>query len=100
MHRLTAAKVATIKKPGRYGDGGGLYLRVAEYETKRGLARSKNWLFRFAVAGKERLMGLGSIDTLSLKEAREKARECRKSLLDGFDPIEARRERRQHASVQ
>jgi integrase len=100
MHRLTAAKVATIKKPGRYGDGGGLYLRVAEYETKGGLARSKNWLFRFAVGGKERLMGLGSIDTLSLKEARERARECRKSLLDGFDPIEVRKERRQQASVQ
>ncbi|MFL6928794.1 MAG: Arm DNA-binding domain-containing protein, partial [Xanthobacteraceae bacterium] len=59
-----------IAEPGRYSDGGGLYLRVAEYETKAGLARSKNWLFRFERGGRERLMGLGSLDTLSLKDAR------------------------------
>jgi integrase len=92
---LTALKVGRLTKPGRYGDGGGLYLRVAEYRLKSGmLARSKNWLFRFERGGQERWMGLGPLDTLSLSEARAKARQCRQSLLDGDDPIEARRARK------
>ena len=36
-------------------------------------------------------MGLGPVHTISLAEAREKARECRKARLDGKDPIEGRR---------
>jgi integrase len=99
-NRLTAVKVAKLTEVGRYADGGGLYLRVVEYDTKAGRARSKNWLFRFERGGRERLMGLGSIDTLTLKEARERARECRKALLDGLDPIEVRRARRQQAAVE
>src|SRR6476469_4446750 len=38
--KLTALKVAREKRPGLYGDGGGLYLQV----TTRG---SKSWIFRF-----------------------------------------------------
>ena len=88
---LSALKVARVKAPGRYGDGGGLYLRVADYRLKDGTpARSKNWLFRFERNGRERWMGLGSFKTLSLAEARAKARACRKALLDSVDPIEAR----------
>jgi Arm domain-containing DNA-binding protein len=97
---LTGLKVARISKPGRYGDGGGLYLRVAEYRLKDGtLARSKNWLFRFERDGRERQMGLGSLNTLSLADARAKARDCRKALLDGTDPIEARLVRRQKSKL-
>ena len=93
---LTALKVARIKEPGRYGDGGGLYLRVAEYQLKDGtLARSKNWLFRFERNGRDRWMGLGSLKTLSLAEARAKAWDCRKALLDSIDPIEVRRAAKQ-----
>jgi integrase len=40
-------------------------------------------------------MGLGPVDLVSLAEAREKARECRKQLLDGIDPIKERRMKRQ-----
>jgi len=29
MPKLTARKVETVRDPGLYGDGGGLYLRVA-----------------------------------------------------------------------
>jgi integrase len=35
-------------------------------------------------------MGLGGAHTVSLAEARAKARECRQKLLDGLDPIEVR----------
>jgi integrase len=82
-NRLTAIKVAKITRPGRYGDGGGLVLQVSKWRTKA-------WLFRFERDGSERQMGLGPVSTLSLAEARERARECRKILLDGRDPIEAR----------
>lgn len=95
LNRLTALKVAKITQPGRYGDGGGLYLRVAEYSTKAGTARSKNWIFRYERGGSERHMGLGSIADLSLADARDKARECRRALLDGADPIDLRRVHRQ-----
>ncbi|MGO4319862.1 tyrosine-type recombinase/integrase, partial [Agrobacterium sp. MCAB5] len=69
-----------------YSDGGGLYLQVAK-------GGSKSWIFRFMIAGKPRYMGLGSIDTFSLREARERAKEARKLVADGIDPIDARRER-------
>jgi integrase len=88
-------RISRLNQPGRYGDGGGLYLRVAEYRLKDGtLAHSKNWVFRFERDGRDRFMGLGSLDTLSLAEARAKARDCRKTLLDGGDPIGARRQHR------
>jgi integrase len=83
-NRLTAVKVATIMRPGRYGDGGGLVLQISKWRTKA-------WLFRYERAGRERQMGLGPVSTLSLAEAREKARQARKLLLDGIDPIEARK---------
>ncbi len=97
VNRLNVLQVAKLNSPGRYADGGGLYLRVAEYETKAGRAHSKNWLFRYERGGRERQMGLGSINTLSLAEARAKARECRQALLDGGEPIEARRARKREA---
>ena len=84
--RLSAAKVSKAK-PGMYCDGGGLYLQAslgADGEIK------KSWIFRFALHGRERQMGLGSLHTVSLAEAREKATGCRKRVRDGIDPIDAR----------
>ena len=43
--------------------------------------------------GRARAMGLGSTTTLSLVEARSKALDCRRQLLDKTDPIEARKAR-------
>jgi integrase len=87
MYRLTDRKVKTEKRPGLYADGGSLYLRVAE-------GGSKQWVFRFVVNGRMRDMGMGSVYTLTLAEAREKAREARKLLLEGIDPIERRKAHR------
>jgi len=81
---LTAIEVAKMKKPGRYADGGGLYLQVTPGGTK-------SWLFRYMLAGRAREMGLGPIDLVSLAEARDAARDGRKALLTGADPIELRR---------
>lgn len=85
VNKLSAAGVAKERAPGLYGDGGGLYLQVAK-------GGSKSWIFRFMIAGKARYMGLGSIDTFSLREARERAKEARKLVADGIDPIDTRRE--------
>jgi len=88
--QLTSRKVQTAKTPGYYGDGGGLYLQVSNYGTR-------SWVFRFMVAGRAREMGLGSLETFSLKEARARARECRQFVSQGIDPIEDRRKKRDEA---
>jgi integrase len=98
--KLTAVKIARIKKPGRYGDGGGLYLKVDEYARDGKPALSKSWVFRFERDGRERMMGLGPLNTLSLAEARAKARQCRQALLDGLDPIAARQARRRGTKLE
>jgi integrase len=84
INRLTSRKVQALNKPGRYSDGFGLWLQV-------GPAGSKAWLFRYMVDGRARAMGLGSIHTVSLAGARERAKAAREALLDGKDPIEVRR---------
>jgi hypothetical protein len=81
--RLNSLKLARLKEPGRYGDGGGLVLQVSKWGTKA-------WLFRYERNGRERQMGLGPLHTISLAEARELATEKRKPLLRGLDPIEER----------
>jgi integrase len=85
--QLTATEVASIEKPGRYGDGDGLWLQVSKWGTK-------SWQLRFMLNGRARHMGLGSVRDFTLKEARERAREMRQMIADGIDPIEARHERR------
>ena len=86
-NRLSARAVETKATRGRFADGGGLFLQVSKWGTK-------SWIFRFERNGRERHMGLGPLHTLSLAEARERARECRRLLLDGRDPIEARKAER------
>lgn len=82
--RLAATKIASLKEPGRYCDGNGLYLQVSRWQTKA-------WLLKYQLAGRSREMGLGSLSDVSLKEAREKARAARAMLIDGDDPIDARK---------
>ncbi|MDP1649589.1 MAG: integrase arm-type DNA-binding domain-containing protein [Rubrivivax sp.] len=83
IFKLSATAVAKKKKPGHYGDGGGLWLQVSTVGTK-------SWVFRFTLNGKAREMGLGALHTVTLADARDKAADCRKQVLDGTDPIEAR----------
>ena len=66
--KLNARKVATAK-PGKYGDGGGLWLYVGP--------NSKSWVFRYMIRGQAHEMGLGSFDDVSLEQARELARQYR-----------------------
>ena len=92
---LSALAVSKLKHEGRYAVGGvdGLHLRVA--------GGSRAWVLRVVVGtridanGKptvhRRDVGLGSFPEVSLAEARDKARELRKQVRDGRDPIEERR---------
>jgi integrase len=73
--------------PGMHADGGGLYLQVSA-------TGARSWIFRYTVNGKSHYHGLGPLQSVALAQAREKARACRHGLLDGVDPIAARKIRR------
>ena len=92
LNRLSAFKVEKAKEPGMYGDGGGLYLRVAE-------GGSKQWIYRYVTNGRPRDMGIGPVHVLTLAEAREKAREASRLRLEGIDPIAAKHAQRAAAAV-
>ena len=66
MGKLTANQLKTLAKPGRYGDGGGLYFRVAP-------GGSTQWIQRIRINGKRTDKGLGSFPLISLTEARKVA---------------------------
>ena len=84
--QLTAKRVATlVKRPGRYHDGHGLILVVVN-------PTNASWQLRYQRNGRERWLGLGPLHTVTLKDARERARAARLQLLDGIDPIDARRD--------
>lgn len=87
IDRLSAMKANRLKAPGMYLDGGGLYLQVSGDGDKR---INKSWIFQFKLKGRTRQMGLGSFQLIGLAEAREKAKEARRQLLEGVDPLEAR----------
>lgn len=70
INRLSARKVATLAKPGRHSDGGGLYLKVDQGGAKR-------WVFLWVRNGRQREAGLGSVNAVPLAKAREKAAEMR-----------------------
>jgi integrase len=80
-------------EPGYHGDGGGLYLQVAP-------AGSKSWIFRFALAGRRREMGIGSFPSVSLAAAREAASKARALVKAGKDPIAVREAEKAHARLQ
>jgi integrase len=96
INRLSHRKVETLKQPGMHGDGGGLYLQVTEGAD--GTPR-KSWLFRYAVGGRERQMGLGPLSDVPLAEARNRALAARELRRAGKDPIAEREAERAEASL-
>lgn len=86
LNRLAAAKIPHLE-PGRYHDGGGLWLHL---DRGRG-----SWVFRYRsrVNGKLRDRGLGTLRDVSLAEARRLAAQCRAALRQGIDPVDHHRER-------
>jgi integrase len=92
--KLTAKRVAKLlKRPGRYPDGDNLYLQV----SRPGKA---SWLLRYERDARERMLGLGAIGTISLGEARERAKAARQQLLDNVDPIDRKRAQRAERALE
>jgi integrase len=83
IEKLSASKVARIKKSGKYGDGNGLYLFVTKNLVK-------SWVFRYQRNGNEHYMGLGPLYAVNIKEAREEARRARVCLAQNIDPLQER----------
>ena len=83
MGKLNPIQVKTLSKPGRYMDGDGLMLEVKA-------SGSKSWVVRLQSDGKRRDYGLGSFKDVGLSEARELARDYRRKVRLGLDPIAAR----------
>jgi len=70
IHKLQPITLSRKMAPGYHSDSGGLYLQT----TKPG---SKSWVFRFALGGKRREMGLGPFPTIGLATARQEAARAR-----------------------
>ena len=82
---LGPLQVQRLKAPGLHSVGGvsGLYLKVAP-------TGARTWVLRVTVGAKRRDMGLGGYPSTTLAGAREKAREARKLIDAGTDPILSR----------
>ena len=80
MGNLTSAKAKSLSKPGRYGDGGTLYLCVKP-------SGAKSWIQRIAIDGRRHDIGLGAFPVVSLAKARERAFANRVAIADGRNPL-------------
>lgn len=81
---LSAVEVRGLTEPGRYPDGGGLYLEVGK--------GARRWLLRYQLHGRRRDMILGALtESNGLGAARQAARDARALIERGLDPIDARR---------
>jgi integrase len=90
---LNPKQVEHLNEPGRYLDGGGLYLVISN-------SGGKSWLLRYQLGGKRRDMGLGPFPTVKLKEARLAATEARSLLMKGLDPLDERKAEQQRQKAQ
>ncbi|WP_336869008.1 tyrosine-type recombinase/integrase [Sphingomonas sanguinis] len=79
LNKLIARQVASIKEPGRYADGGGLYFRITN-------AGSKSWVFMVTQGGKRIEIGLGRVINRPLAAARQMAQQMRDAMAEGKDP--------------
>ena len=87
-NKLTTKTINSLKNPGYYSDGNGLYLQISKSLTK-------SWLFIYKRDGKKFEIGLGSLNTETLVEAREKAQDYKKLLASGINPLTEKRKNEQ-----
>lgn len=85
---LTDVLIRKAKAPAKakkLADGRGLYLLL----TPSG---GKWWRFKYRVAGKEKLLALGTYPDVTLAKARDAREEARRLLAEGVDPSAARQQ--------
>jgi len=93
--KLLATRQINTLPAGFHADGGNLYLRVRD-------AGSRSWVFRYKrrekrddkVYDKVTEIGLGSVASRSLSQARELAGKMRNAIVNGIDPIKLVRVKR------
>ena len=71
----------------KFNDGEGLFLLV----NPNG---KKGWRFKYRIAGKEKLISLGSYPEVPLLRARQKSDEARVHVADGINPSDVRKAKR------
>jgi integrase len=93
---LTAKRITRLLQSGRgrYRDDEvkGLLLVVVS-------ATNASWQLRYQIHNRERWLGLGSVQDVPLKRAREKARVARGLLADGLDPVERKQANKTAAAL-
>lgn len=79
---VSALEVSRIDRAGMHAVGGvaGLHLQV----TPSG---SRSWVLRVTVGAKRRDIGLGGYPSVTLAQARDKARSTREQIEQGIDPV-------------
>ncbi|MFN7186287.1 MAG: tyrosine-type recombinase/integrase [Alphaproteobacteria bacterium] len=85
LTQIAIKNAKAAKKPLKLFDGGGLYLLIQP-------SGGKWWRYKYRFAGKEKLLALGSYPDVSLAQARESHVEARKTLAEGNDPSEVKKE--------
>lgn len=94
---FTARSLGTIVTPGYHADpeSKGLYIQVFKGVSDY----RRSWIFRYTSPTllKRREMGLGSLDSRSLAEARKASLDLRRMVLEGIDPAEERSKKRNKA---
>lgn len=85
LTQIAIKNVKAEKKPLKLFDGGGLFLLIQP-------SGGKWWRYKYRFAGKEKLLALGSYPDVSLAQARERHAEARKTLAEGNDPSEVKKE--------
>ena len=92
MGKLTVRGVEATTKPGRYGDGGTLFLHVAP-------GGSKSWVQRVTIDGQRRDIGLGGFPVVSLAKARRRAFDNRVAISDRLNPVAEKRAKKRKATI-
>ena len=82
--RLDDDSFQTVTKPGKYYAEPGLYLHVRS-------KTSRSWIFRYKQYNTSHTIGLGSLEKVCLREAREKANAIRMLIAQGITPTKENR---------
>lgn len=88
LTELAIRKSKPADKPVKLSDEKGLFLLL----TPSG---GKWWRIKYRIAGREKLLSLGTYPEITLKDARERRDEIRKQLANGIDPSEHRKAKRE-----
>ena len=83
MHKLKYKQLLHLPR-GKYHDGKGLYISITSSGTGK-------WSLRYRLDHKSREMGLGTFPEISIVDARQKAEDNRRQILNKIDPIEDKR---------